>query len=275
MGRIIAKTLGVVLRARRMGETSKLVTLYTADFGKLKVTAKGARRPKSPFGGALEPLVEAQVVCYLRDDRELHTLSDADVVRSFPALLADLERLSYASAACEMVERLTIEHEPNARLYRCLTGVLEGMEEVAGGQVEALFWYFQLRAAEALGYRPELGQCLGCGASLAEVPWVRFDPAMGGGRCPACSRPGSGEDGGAGARRLPGDSAAFLARLQAVRAYGRDALPAPPARRGEIRGLLRAFLEYHAGQGGRLRALDFLESVGKGQTPNPAPTAAK
>lgn len=270
MARVIAKTQGVVLRTRRMGETSKLVTLYTEGYGKLKVTAKGARRPKSKFGGALEPLVEVQVVCYVRDDRDLQTLTDAEVVRVYASLSRDLERLSYASAGCEMVERLTIEHEPNLRLYRCLTGLLGGMEEVAPGQIESLFWYFQLRAAEALGYRPELGQCLSCSEPMSQVPWARFDPAAGGGLCPACAAAaGAGEGAappGQGARRLSGESARFLALLQSIRAYSCDALPPTPENRGEIRSLLRGFFECHAGHSGRLRALDFLESIGHGPT---------
>ena len=246
MARVIAKTQGVVLRARRMGETSKLVTLYTEDYGKLKVTAKGARRPKSKFGGALEPLTEVQIVCYMRDDRELQTLSDADPVRVYASPSGGLERLSYASAGCEMVERLTIEHEPNLRLYRCLTGLLGGLEEVAAEQVESLFWYFQLRAAEALGYRPELGQCLSCGAPMSQVPWARFDPIAGGGLCPACAATataGAGDEApppGQGARRLAGESTRFLALLQSIRVYSREALPPTPERRGEIRSLLPA-----------------------------------
>ena len=269
MARVIAKAQGVVLRARRMGETSKLVTLYTAEYGKLKVTAKGARRPKSKYGAALEPLTESQIVCYLRDDRELQTLSDAEAIRVY-GLSRDMERLGYASAGCEMVERLTIEQEPNPRLYRCLIGLLTGLEEVAAEQVESLFWYFQLRAAEALGYRPELGQCLSCGADMSQAAWGRYDPVSGGGLCPDCAVAAAvGEEEappGQGARRLSGESARFLAQLQSIRAYRRDSLPPTPERRGEIRSLLRGFFECHAGHGGRLRALDFLESVGHSST---------
>lgn len=126
----IVKTRAVVLRARRLGETSKLLTLYTEDEGKLRATAKGARKPKSRFGGALEWMTEVQVVCYLRDERDLQTLSDGDALRAFPRLLGDLERLSLGSAACELIDRLTVERDPNRRLYRCLSGVLAGLEEV-------------------------------------------------------------------------------------------------------------------------------------------------
>ena len=77
MARILVKTDAIVLRTRRMGETSKLVTLFTEGHGKLKVTAKGARRPKSKFAGCFETTWQVHIVCSMRDDRDLHTLSDA------------------------------------------------------------------------------------------------------------------------------------------------------------------------------------------------------
>ena len=154
----------MVLRTRRQGETDKLVTLFTEDHGKVRVMANGARRPKSRFAGCLEVGWSVHIACSLRDDRDLHTLSEAELVRSRPALVADLRRLSYAAAACEIVDRLTIEHEASRRLFRCLTGVLGGLEEVEEPQLESLFWYYQLRVAEALGYRPELGVCVVCGS---------------------------------------------------------------------------------------------------------------
>ncbi len=270
MPRTLAKTQAIVLRVRRMGETSKLVTLYTEDFGKVKVVAKGARKPKSKFGAALELMTEIQVVFYLRDDRELQTLSDCDVTRSHPGLLSVLQRLSYGSAVCELIDRLTIEGEGgNRRLYRCLAGVLVGLEEVSAPQTEALFWYFQLRMAESLGYRPELGRCVDC-LSAFEGRSLWFSPALGGGLCTSCGRTAASDgDGGAyGAQpthafRVDGDNIRFLAGLQSLAKYDKHAIPAALLRpRGrEIRSMLLRFLEFHAGQSGRLKSLEFLESV--------------
>ncbi len=256
----------MVLRTRRQGETGKLVTLFTEDHGKLRVMANGARRPKSRFAGCLEVGWSVHIACSMRDDRDLHTLSEAELVRSRPALVADLRRLSYAAAACEIVDRLTIEHEASRRLFRCLTGVLGGLEEVEEPQLESLFWYYQLRVAEALGYRPELEACVLCGSPPGSGPgW--FSPALGGVLCRGCARSEAASDRAApgdfgGARRVAGDGLRLLAELQGLRAYRREAIPpAPAALTGEIRGLLRGFLEYHAGTRGRLRSLEFLDTL--------------
>ena len=268
MARTLIKTDAIVLRTRRMGETSKLVTLFTEHHGKLKVTAKGARRPKSKFAGCLEVSWQVHIGCPVRDDRDLHTLTDAEILRARPGLLADLPRLSYAAAACEMVDQLSLDHEPNRRLYQCLTGVLGGIEEVAPVQLEALFWYYQLRLAEALGYRPELANCANCGDQLPpEAAW--FSPGLGGSICRECGRQAAEDQEGEGApdylraRRISADSLRLLTTLQGLRTYTREAIPAaPPHRSDEVRALLRSFLEYHGGTSGRLRSLEFLDAMG-------------
>ena len=72
----------------------------------------------------------------MRDERDLQTLSDCDLVQRFPVLRHDVQRMAYGSAACELVERLTIDNEPNQRLFRCLVGVLQALEEVTLDRIE-------------------------------------------------------------------------------------------------------------------------------------------
>ena len=134
MPRTIVKTRAIVLRTLRMGETSSLVTLYAQECGKLKAMARGSRKPKSRFGAALGLMTEVQAVCYIKETRDLQTLSECTLLRPAPDLSQSLERLSFGSAACELVDRLTIEGEGNPRLYQCLAGVLHGLAEVEPAQ---------------------------------------------------------------------------------------------------------------------------------------------
>jgi DNA repair protein RecO (recombination protein O) len=252
MPRTIVKTRGIVLRSRRMGETSRITMLYTEDFGKLKVTAKGARRVKSKFGSALELMAEVQAICYIRTARDLQTLSECELLTPPPVLSNDLQRFSFGNAAIELIDGLTIEGEANKRLYQCLRGVLRGLEEVDSTQVESLFWYYELRVLDALGYSPELRQCVACRRELIGA-WLWFNPAQGGGMCAACGQ-GHG-------MRLPGESLQFLAHLQALKTYAKDVLPPTPTRRGEIRAAFSAFVDYYGSGRGHLRSLHFMESL--------------
>lgn len=257
MPRTIIKTKAIVLRSRRMGETSRMATLFTEDVGKLKVTAKGARRVKSKFGSGLDLMAEVHVVCYVRDTRDLQTLSECHLLHPPPSLGSDLERFSLANAALELIEGLTIEGEPNERLYACLRGVLDGLIEVEVDQVESLFWYYQLRVLDALGYSPELQQCVGCRRDLTDS-WLWFSPAQGGSLCAACGQ-------GVG-MRIPRESLTFLTRLQSLRTYSKASLPPAPQRRGEIRTALNTFFDYHGSGRGSLRSLHFLESLRRDQS---------
>ena len=254
MPRVIIKTKAIVLRSRRMGETSKLMTFYTEEYGKLKSVARGARKPKSKYGAALELLSEVQIICYWRDNRDLQTLTECDILRTFPNLTADLQRLAFASAGCELIERLTIDGEPNPRLYQCLMGLLCGLNEVDLDQAESLFWYFQLRLATALGYHPQLASCVSCSQSL-QGERLGFSAALGGALCASCGRR---EGQYANARSLN-----FLTQLQTLPTYTKEAIPPAPSRPGEIRAMLRTFLEYHGGASGQLKSLDFLEAIEK------------
>ncbi len=256
MSRFILKTRAVVLRSRRIGETSKLVTLYSEELGKLKTRARGARKPESKFGAALELLTEVHAVCHVREDRDVQTLSECSISRSFPGLVASLDRLAFGSAALELIEYLTIENEPNKRLYLCLSGVLGALEEVDLDRAEVVFWYFELRVAEALGYRPELTCCVTCSTEL-EGRHLWFSAAQGGGLCANCGRTSG--------RRIAGESLRFLARLQSLRAYRREVIPPTPPHSSEIRSMLRSFLEYHFGRREQLKALDFWGAV-RGRT---------
>ena len=235
-----------------MGETSRMSTLFSEDVGKLKVTAKGARRVKSKFGSALDLMAEVHIVYYVRDTRDIQTLSECQLLHPPPPLNNDLERFSLANAALELIEGLTIENEPNRRLYACLRGVLNGLAEVEVNQVESIFWYYQLRVLDALGYSPELQQCVGCRQSLTGS-WLWFSPAQGGCLCATC---GQGMN-----TRISRKSLTFLNRLQSLRTYSKASLPPAPERRGDIRTALNTFFDYHGDGRGSLRSLNFLESV--------------
>ena len=127
---------------------------------------------------------------------------------------------------------------------------------------------YQLRLAEALGYRPELANCANCGDQLPpEAAW--FSPGLGGSICRECGRQAAEDQEGEGApdylraRRISADSLRLLTTLQGLRTYTREAIPAaPPHRSDEVRALLRSFLEYHGGTSGRLRSLEFLDAMG-------------
>ena len=76
----LVRSEGVVLKTYPLGDTSRIVVAYTREHGLVRLVAKGARKTPSRFGFALEPLSRSRFVFYLKADRDLQLLSQADTL---------------------------------------------------------------------------------------------------------------------------------------------------------------------------------------------------
>src|ERR1043166_3222855 len=102
----LVRSEGIVLKTYPLGDTSRIVVVYSRDHGMVRLAAKGARKTPSRFGFALEPLSRATFVFYHKPDRDLHLVSQADTLVATAAGWTELERLAHAEAAIELVDRL-------------------------------------------------------------------------------------------------------------------------------------------------------------------------
>lgn len=181
----ICKTEAIILRSRRQGETSKLLSLVTPDFGRMSMMAKGARSIKSHYGGVLEPLNHIAIVFYHKQGREIQYLSQADLCQSFPQIHTQLGKLTLASVACELIERHEIPGSPNPTLFRLLLRFLTSLETATKGERNVLR-SFQLHYLELSGFRPNFKTCQKCHQEKRDQQ-AYFDFDDGGYRCFNCS----------------------------------------------------------------------------------------
>jgi DNA repair protein RecO (recombination protein O) len=114
------KTNAIVLSKLNFGDTSKIVTLFTEEFGKETCIIKGGRSPKSKIGGIVDVMNHIQVVFYKKESREVQMISQADLISNFTVIKENLEKLKYASSVLELLNSLTIANEQNEKLYRGL-----------------------------------------------------------------------------------------------------------------------------------------------------------
>lgn len=187
----IEQTDALVIRSYRLGETSLIVSLFTSDFGLLRCVAKGARGPKSRFGGALEPGVRLRAVVYRKPNRDLQLLSKADVVAYWPALWGDHERFTRAGAVLEFLERAAYGETEDPDLLELAAVTLGAMACAPTDSLDAMLRAFEVQACQRLGYAPELTVCLECRRPLDGGGL--FHPVRGG---LLCGMP-CGDDGGA------------------------------------------------------------------------------
>jgi len=182
----VYRTEAIVLRRMNLGEADRLLTLFSPDQGKLRVVAKGVRRPGSRKAGHLEPFTQVKLL--LARGRELDIITQAESLDLFPGIQKDLELLGQAAYMVELLDRFTVEEGESRPLYLLLTEALGLLE--SGAPSEALVRYFELRMLDLVGYRPELFRCLGCGNEIR--PQDQFFSADAGGvLCPVC---GKGQD---------------------------------------------------------------------------------
>lgn len=182
---MLITTPAVILQAFPYGDTSRIVRLATRDHGVQSVIAKGAMRPRSPFGGRLQILSEGVAQFHHRATRDLQTLAGFDVADQHVALAGDLGRFAAAAALAELVLR-TAHEEPQPQVYASLVDTLRALATAPPDRVAlaalAGLWHMVI----ALGFAPVVDQCVRCGRPLGASAW--FALAEGGLLCASCGR---------------------------------------------------------------------------------------
>ncbi|HEX4761005.1 MAG TPA: DNA repair protein RecO [Thermoleophilaceae bacterium] len=225
------KTEAVVLRSIRYGEADRVLHLYTQDRGRVGAMAKGVRRPRSRFGGRLEPLFRIDLV--LHEGRgELCTVTQAATVNAHPHLRDRRESLQRATQACDAVLRLFDSQEPNQAAYNLLCHELMLLDSDPATATRAQALAFRLKLLLAAGFLPELAACASCGE---REHLGAFSASAGGIVCAGCE---------AGSFPLDENAHTFL-----VDALAKPLSEAPGADEPALRQADRAItetLEHHA-----------------------------
>ena len=128
------KTEAIVLRSIRYGEADRILHLYSASRGRIGAIAKGVRKPRSRFGGRLEPFFRLDLILH-QGRGDLSTVTAAHTVAAHPNLRADGAALGAAARACDAVLRLCDTEESNLAAYNLLCrylAILDGAESVDG-----------------------------------------------------------------------------------------------------------------------------------------------
>ena len=178
-------TEGVILRRRNLGEADSIFTVFSPTEGKFDAIARGVRKAKSRMRGHLEPLTRSQL--HLAQGRSLDVFAQAETIAAYRAVRDDLDRLTLAVYFAELIDRFTIDREPQESLYSLLLAALEGLD---GGAPLTIGRYFEVQILALTGYELQLVTCAVCGGRLPEAPAL-FSANSGGLVCETC-RPSAG-----------------------------------------------------------------------------------
>jgi DNA repair protein RecO (recombination protein O) len=178
------QTTAIVLRTVEFSETSLIVTLLTRDFGRISAMAKGARRPKGPFEGAIDLLAVCRVVVLRKTSDTLDLLTEAKLHRRFRGGERTLERLHGGYYVAEMLRLLTDDHDPHPDVYDLVISTLQQIDGT--GDVAASLAYFDAQLLRMLGHAPGIDQCTDCGGDVSRAARIAFAISAGGIVCHGC-----------------------------------------------------------------------------------------
>lgn len=232
----ILKTEAVVLKGWKLGETSKILSLCTKDYGKVKVVAKGALGSKSKFKGCLEPMTRIRAVFYDKKTRDLQLLSQADLLDAHLHIIGDFERSTLGLAQVELADRVLFGEEPFPRMYELLFSALSGLD-LGSGFMEGYFWYFESHFIDIMGYKPTWDRCLECKGSLG-LEGGFFQPHNGGLICAACGFR-------LGGLRVGGETLEILYWLQKCMLHEVGRLNPNQGQKSEIRRMFDLYFKTH------------------------------
>ena len=184
------KTDAIVLRVVEFSETSCIVTLFSRKMGKISAIAKGARRKKNPYEGAIDLIAICRIVFLHKSSQSLDILTEAKLERRFRSASTDLDRFYAGLYLVELLNLLTDEADPHELLFDAACHAIERIDSVGSEfSLRDALIEFEIRMLDLLGHLPMLTQCVSCGRTRKTMNRVHFGLNEGGVICPDC-RPG-------------------------------------------------------------------------------------
>lgn len=181
------KTEGLVIRMADFSESSRVVTFFTKDHGKISAAAKGAKRLKSAFESSLDLLSHCQIVYIRKYSDALDILTEAKLANRFRPQTRSLNTLYSGYYIAELLNGMTEEYDPHPALFDATLETLDVVAQTAEPALAVL--KYELTLLDELGHLPEFDHCEKCGTELeAEAGYVYW-VSQGGVLCHRCQKP--------------------------------------------------------------------------------------
>lgn len=172
----------IVLRRRDFGEADRIVTVLSAERGKVRLVAKGSRRTNSRLAGHLEPFCAVRLL--VARTRGIDIISQAETLETFAHLRQHESAIAIAGYLAELVDALMPEDERQEAVYDLLFSSYRLIDE--GHDARLVSHIAELGLLRILGYRPELERCIVCTRPI--TPETNGFSVEGGVLCPDCLR---------------------------------------------------------------------------------------
>ena len=186
----IVRIKGVVLKIANSSENDKVLTVLTAERGKIRVFCKGAKKIKSAFLSSTEFLSFSDFMLY-EGNGDLYNLNSAESINVFYNLRMDIEKLMVASTMAQIMNDVCQEEELSYKRLQLFLNTLYVLSET-DKNLELVFAIFRIRLLAILGFVPRLNKCVGCDKEVSEMKEIYFSIKDNGIKCDICKRQDKG-----------------------------------------------------------------------------------
>jgi len=182
------RTEGLIFKKRNQEEADQLFTIYTKDFGKLKILGKAIRKTKAKLRGNVQLFFLSEIEFI--QGKTYKILTDALLIKNFPEIKKDLKKLKVAHRIADLLDLLVKGQEPEEEIWNLLEEVFNKLNNLQFTifSLQLIYYYFLWNLLTALGYRPQLYNCSLCQEKLTPEK-LYFSPKAGGVICSNCAQP--------------------------------------------------------------------------------------
>ena len=179
------ETEALVLRTYNFGEADKIVVCLTRAAGLVRGVAKGCRKLKSRFGASLEPFTLTRITYYHKENQDLVSLRQAEIIKSHFDLSSHPEMLTGLAYMGDLVIEFSPPYEPNEKLFRMVTACLDAISE-SQADLQTILRYFEVWLLKLEGFLPDIRRCGECHREFDEnvLAFMGHDLMF---RCRLCS----------------------------------------------------------------------------------------
>jgi DNA repair protein RecO (recombination protein O) len=159
----------IILKTYALAEADRIVVFFTRQYGLVRGVAKGAKRLNSKFGSTLEPFSVANIEFFQKEEHELVSIQNAELLRSVFEQAGDPEFLDTFSYISDLLAAFSPPHDADETLYRMVSACIDS---AAAGGTSFLAYrvYFELWLLRLGGYLPEWKHCGECRRPMAGEP---------------------------------------------------------------------------------------------------------
>ena len=184
------ETEALILRSYNLAEADKIVVCLSRSAGLIRGVAKGCRKLKNRFGAALEPFTLINLTYYEKENQELVSFRQVEILKSRFNLSSNAALLSGFSYMGDLLVDFSPPHQANDNLFRMAIACFEAASETPE-DLDAVLRYFEVWLLKLEGFLPDLRTCANCNRALVDdgAVYLGSDLSL---RCSQC---GSGRGG--------------------------------------------------------------------------------